>query len=149
LSPSVPLSLRPSVSPFLCVTLFASPLCAFAPSRLCVESFCLSSSRSRCLRAASSKEDGGSISAFSAPRSRVPAMQMPKLAGGGTLPASRRLVPIQRQPPVWPPSNIGRAAPASRVAAGVNGGKLAKFAIGNQKRAFCSNTLSFLPSRGR
>jgi hypothetical protein len=108
LCPSVPLS--------LCVK-FPLSLCAFA---LNLFAFCLLSSCSRCL--------GGSNFAFSAPVSPVPAVQMPKLAGGGCLPSSRRFWQIQRQAPLFPPSKSRHAAPASIVPAIHSGGKLANFA---------------------
>jgi hypothetical protein len=67
--------------------------------------------------------------AFSAPVSRVPAVQMSTLAGGGSLPGFRRNRQIQRQSPVFPPFKIGRAAPISRIAAGVNGGNIGQFRL--------------------
>jgi hypothetical protein len=127
LSPFVPLSLRPSVLNSLslfaplrpCVESFLLSLRLRAASTQvdCVESFCLLSSCSRCLRAASSKEDGGSNFAFSAPASRVPAVQMAKWARGGcsrvpavwcqssaNVPCSRRRkVAVLRHTPVFPP----------------------------------------------
>jgi hypothetical protein len=64
---------------------------------------------------------------FSAPASRTAAVQRTKLPSGDSLPRCRRLVQIQRQPPAFPPSKSGRAAPRSRVPAVHPGGKLAKW----------------------
>jgi hypothetical protein len=66
--------------------------------------------------------------ACSAAISLIPAVQMTKLAGGGSLPCSRRFRPMQRQVPVFPPSKIGHGAPASRVPAVPAGGNFAMFA---------------------
>jgi hypothetical protein len=96
----------------------SSSLCLRALVSLCY-AFSLLSSCSRCL--------GGSLFAFSAAVSCIPAVQMSKLAGGGSPPvpaemgnfsaslprSRRRKVALQRQLPVFPPFTPAAILPFS------------------------------------
>jgi hypothetical protein len=123
---SVPLSLYPSVlNSFL---LFASLLLrAFALNHFFVPScLCVLVLRFLSLIFVFSVSSRWFNFAFWAAVSLLPAMQMTKLAGGGSLPCSRRFCQIQRHAPSLPPSKFRHAAPTSRIPAVHSGGNLAR-----------------------
>jgi hypothetical protein len=128
---------------------FSSPLRAFAPSHLreasskedCVEYFSsvslfLCSSVLRFLPfifvASVSRWFNFCIFSASVPYSRH---ANGNLAGGDTLPHSRRFWQMQRHAPCFSPSKIRHAAPASRVPAIHIGGNFAIFAFTQKQKS--------------